>query len=64
MIENSIDRYLALSYISLNKGDAKLIDSFKLKNKRSIKKSIFGVVGSIAIAVAARLSYDFIKYIS
>ena len=64
MIENSIDRYLALSYISLNKGDAKLIESFKSKNKASIQKAIFGAIGSIAIAVAARLSYDFIKYIS
>lgn len=61
MLENAIDSYLSLSYININKGDLKLINNFRGRNKKSIIKSIFGVVSTIVIAVSSRFVYDFIK---
>lgn len=62
-LEHSIDSYLSLSYISINKGDNKIISKFKSRNKRSITWSILGIVGGVIMGFVSSASYDFIKYI-
>jgi len=62
-LELSIDSYLALSYLNINKGDAKLISDFAGRNRSSIIWSIVGVLGTIGVGIATSASYDFIKWL-
>ncbi|MCX2796404.1 hypothetical protein OQJ62_15880 [Microbulbifer thermotolerans] len=62
-LELSIDSYLALSYLNINKGDAKLISDFSERNRSSIIWSLFGVIGTIGLGIATSASYDFIKWL-
>lgn len=62
-LELSIDSYLALSYLNINKGDAKLISDFAGRNRSSITWSIVGVLGTIGVGIATSASYDFIKWL-
>ncbi|EOE4714276.1 hypothetical protein ACKC6U_004287 [Vibrio vulnificus] len=62
-LEHSIDSYLALSYLKINKGDGKLIKSFKDRNKRSIVWSILGAIGGFSMGLASSAAYDFIKLV-
>lgn len=62
-IEHSIDSYLALSYVKINKGDSKLIKDFKSRNKRSFIASLIGVFGGLAMGLASSAAYDLIKFI-
>ncbi|MCK8068748.1 MULTISPECIES: hypothetical protein [unclassified Cobetia] len=61
-LEVSIDSYLSLSYLKINKGDAKIIKSFKNRNTRSIFWSVVGLLGGVSMAVASSAAYDLIKY--
>jgi len=60
-LEASIDSYLAISYVNINKGDAKLIGEFVGRNKNSLVWSIIGLMGTVAIGVASGAVYDLIK---
>ncbi|TOJ87283.1 hypothetical protein CGI30_14235 [Vibrio parahaemolyticus] len=60
-VEQSIDSYLAISYININKGDRKLIKSFESKNKRSILLSVLGVAATIVIGVTTNTVFEIIK---
>jgi hypothetical protein len=51
MIENAIDNYPILSYLKLNKGDAKLIEEFAGRQKREWLKFIGGSVLAIVLGV-------------
>ncbi|NNM41049.1 hypothetical protein HKI82_11795 [Vibrio plantisponsor] len=62
-LEHAIDSYLALSYLKINKGDNKLIKSFKDRNKRSIRWSLMGIAGGFCMGVASSAAYDFIKFV-
>ncbi|WP_018414458.1 hypothetical protein [Teredinibacter turnerae] len=62
-LELSIDSYLALSYLNINKGDAKLISEFSGRNRSSIIWSVLGVLGTIGVGIATSASYDFIKWL-
>ncbi|QPI65534.1 hypothetical protein [Vreelandella venusta] len=62
-LEISIDSYLALSYLNINKGDAKLISEFSGRNRSSIIWSVLGVLGTIGVGIATSASYDFIKWL-
>lgn len=62
-LEVSIDSYLPMSYLNINKGDAKLISDFSGRNKKSILWSVFGLIGTIAIGLATSAAYDLIKWL-
>ncbi|MEZ8196929.1 hypothetical protein [Vibrio cortegadensis] len=62
-LEHAIDSYLALSYLEINKGDGKLIKSFKDRNRRSIVWSILGALGGFGMALTSSAAYDFIKLV-
>jgi hypothetical protein len=62
-LELSIDSYLAMSYLNINKGDAKIISEFSDRNKSSVKWSIISLIATIAIGLATSASYDFIKWL-
>ena len=62
-VESSIDSYLALSYLNLNKGDAKLVKAFSTRNKSSLVWSGLGVVGTLAIGLFTNYVYDLIKWV-
>src|SRR5690554_3071493 len=50
-LEESIDSYTEISYLSLNKGDKNLIDAFWKNNWRVYAKSGISVLGAIAIGI-------------
>lgn len=60
-VEEFVDSYISLSYINMNKGDAKLISKYSEKNKRSIKLSIFGLIGTIILGILTNSLYDISK---
>lgn len=62
-VESSIDSYLALSYLNLNKGDAKLIKKFSKRNTKSIVWSALGLIGTLAVGVFTNYVYDLIKLV-
>jgi hypothetical protein len=62
-LELSIDSYLAMSYLNINKGDAKLISEFSDRNKSSVRWSIISLMGTIFVGLATSASYDFIKWL-
>lgn len=62
-LELSIDSYLAISYLKINKGDAKLIKEFEARNTNSIIWSFMGILGAIGIGIASNSAYEFIKFL-
>lgn len=62
-LEMSIDSYLALSYLNINKGDSKLISMFERRNRTSIIWSILGGLGAILIGMFSSAAYDLIKWL-
>ncbi|MDR7089944.1 hypothetical protein [Cellvibrio fibrivorans] len=62
-IETSIDGYLAISYLNINKGDAKLIKRFSNRNIVSIVWSVIGATGTIVIGLGTSAAYDVIKWL-
>lgn len=62
-LEISIDSYLSISYLSLNKGDAKLTKDFEERNKKSIIMALVGAAGTVSVGVVTRLAYDMIKWL-
>lgn len=61
-IEYSIDSYLAISYLNINKGDAKIIKQYSNRNRSSMIWATIGVLGTITIGVLTNSVYDFIKW--
>lgn len=61
-IESSIDSYLAISYLNISKGDAKLIKKFTTRNKSSLMWAVGGLLGTIVIGIFTSMTYDFIKW--
>ncbi|MDQ3583022.1 MAG: hypothetical protein M3495_16095 [Pseudomonadota bacterium] len=53
MIESAIDSFNVISYLSLNKGDKKLIEDFGKRKRHVAFKFIFGCVLTIALGVIA-----------
>ncbi len=53
LIENSIDRHTEVSYINLNKGDAKLVEEFEKRKKWVVLEFIGGCLLSVALGVAS-----------
>lgn len=62
-LEVSIDSYLALSYLNINKGDSKLISEFSGRNRSSMIWAFLGILGTIGVGIATSASYDFIKWL-
>jgi len=62
-VETSIDSYLALSYLNLNKGDAKLVKQFSTRNKKSLAWSALGLIGTCVIGLFTNYVYDLIKWV-
>jgi hypothetical protein len=54
-IETSIDRYTPLSYLSLNKGDERVIGDYKKEKGGNILSFFFSVVSTLALGVASSL---------
>lgn len=51
LLEEAIDTYPTLSYLKLNRGDAKVIDEFEGRKNSSIIKLISGAVFSIVLGI-------------
>ncbi|MBQ4829818.1 hypothetical protein J8L84_11080 [Alteromonas sp. MMG017] len=62
-VESAIDSYLAMSYLKLNKGDAKLVTEFSQRNKKSLIWSGLGVTGTLLIGLFTNYVYDLIKWV-
>ena len=62
-LEKSIDSYLPMSYLDINKGDSKLIKKFENRNAYSVIWSVISVVGAICVGLATSATYDFIKWL-
>lgn len=60
-IESSIDSYLSLSYIKINKGDNKAIRQYSGRNKYSLAWGVVGFIGTVGVGVLASATYDLIK---
>ena len=60
-LEGSIDSYIALSYLNINKGDGKLIMDFKGRNRKSIFGAAVSFLGVIILGVFSSAVYDLIK---
>ncbi|MCL1120938.1 hypothetical protein [Shewanella seohaensis] len=60
-IEMSIDSYLSLSYLKINKGDNKAIKEYSDRNKSSAAWAIAGIVGTVLIGLSTNAAYDIIK---
>lgn len=61
-IEMAIDSYLPISYLNINKGDAKLISKYSKKNTKSALIGAFNLLGIIGIGLFTNSVYDLIKY--
>lgn len=61
-IEDSINGYLALSYLDISKGDAKIIKDFSSRNRSSILWALGGIAGTIILGIVTSMIYDFIKW--
>ena len=59
--ELSIDSYMNISYVNMNKGDAKIIKKCEDKNKKSIYSSIYNLFGAIAIGFISNFFYSLVK---
>lgn len=54
-IENEIDEYQPMSYISITRGDELLIEETKRKNEKRIIKAVAGIIFSIATGIASSI---------
>lgn len=62
-MERSIDLNIALSYLNINKGDAKLIREYSNRNKKNITWALIGLAGTIVISLISSAAYDLIKWL-
>lgn len=62
-IELSIDGYLPLSYIEINKGDTKLISDYDGRNRSAIGWSIVALAGTVVVGIFTNSVYDIIKWL-
>lgn len=62
-LEQAIDSNISLSYLNLNKGDAKLSAEFQKRKKSALTSGILGAIGTIAVGVTTKLAYDLIVWI-
>lgn len=54
-IESSIDRYTPLSYLSLNKGDERVIDDYKKEKSSNVFSFLFSTLSTVALGVVSSL---------
>jgi hypothetical protein len=62
-LEKSIDSHIALSYLDINKGDAKLITEYSNRNKASLFWGILGIIGTVGVGLLSSSVYDLIKWV-
>lgn len=62
-LEYSIDSYLALSYLNLNKGDLKIKYDYEERNRKSIYAGVFSILGALVLGGFTNGVYDLIKWI-
>ena len=62
-IEQSINGYLALSFLHISKGDAKIIKAFSSRNKYSILWALGGLIGTVSVGIFTSVAYEFIKWL-
>jgi hypothetical protein len=62
-VEESINGYLALSFLNISKGDAKIIKAFSSRNRYSILWAIGGLIGTVSVGIFTSVTYDFIKWL-
>ena len=62
-VELSIDSYLAISYLDINKGDKKLIKDYCKRNSSSLMWAVIGIIGTIVVGWFTSASYDLIKWL-
>lgn len=60
-LEQSIDSYMSVSYIDMNKGDKKLIRKYENRNRSSLFWSAIGLLGTIGIGVLTNTIYELMK---
>lgn len=60
--ERSIDGYLTLSYLNINKGDSKLIKEYNEKNTKTFIWIAVSTLGTILTGVITRGTYDLIHW--
>lgn len=61
IIKSSIDKYITISYIKMNKGDAKLIDDYTRNNKYSFFSGGVSLICTVLVGLSTSLIYDLIK---
>ncbi|ELY5817630.1 hypothetical protein ACOZZ4_000613 [Cronobacter dublinensis] len=54
-IESVIDRYSPLSYVSLNKGDERVIDDYKKEKSRNVVSFLFSIASTVFLGVVSSL---------
>lgn len=54
-IETSIDRYTPLSYLSLNKGDERVIDDYKKEKSSNVLSFFFSTFSTVVLGVVSSL---------
>jgi len=52
-IERAIDTYVAPSYVKINKGDERLYDEYKVRNNKSLAKSILNIGVTVALGIVS-----------
>ncbi len=59
--ENSLDNYMELSFIKLNKGDAKEIADAERRNRNYIFKTIGGLIGALFLGILSSIIAGYIS---
>jgi hypothetical protein len=62
-LENSIDSYSPISYLNLNKGDAKLLKEYQERNKKSFRTGAINLLGAIFLSFITKGTYDLIRWL-
>lgn len=52
-IERAIDNYVPPSYLLLNKGDERLLDDYKRRNKKNVRNAILNAIIAIILGIAS-----------
>lgn len=55
LIESCIDSYYPLSYLSLNKGDERVVEEYNYEKKRSVWGMIFSALSTVALGTLSSL---------
>jgi len=60
-LERSIYGHFTLSYLDINKGDAKLIKEYEQRNASGLKKAAIGLLSAILLGIISNATYDVVK---